>query len=306
MNLSSLSLPELEVRLAAPGIFLQTGPFITHVRSTMSSVAEGMAQLYSDYPLARQTDFADFHVSVERPRTYRRWLKPQVHFRFDGRSPFKPLPIDQAFPMLEWGLNWCVSSHANRYLIIHAAVVEKGGVAAVLPAPPGSGKSTLCAALVNRGWRLLSDELALLCIDSGKIAPLPRPVSLKNTSIDVIRGYVPQGVFSRRVRDTMKGSISHLKPPGDSVRRMAELVRPGWIIFPKWQNESPVRFQPLSRARTLMRVAENAFNFSTLGTRGFEALARLVDASLCYDFTYSILDEAVEAFAALKPMAVVA
>jgi predicted ATPase len=29
----------------------------------------------------------------------------------------------------------------------------------ILPAPPGSGKSTLCAALVTRGWRLLSDEL---------------------------------------------------------------------------------------------------------------------------------------------------
>lgn len=306
MNLSSLSLPELEVRLAAPGIFLQTGPFVTHVRSTLSSVAEGMAQLYSDYPLAGQTDFADFHVSVERPVTYRRWLKPQVHFRFDGRSPFKPLPIDQAFPMFEWGLNWCVSSHANRYLIIHAAVVEKDGVAAVLPAPPGSGKSTLCAALVNRGWRLLSDELALLGIDNGKIAPLPRPVSLKNTSIDVIRGYVPQGVFSRKVRDTMKGSISHLKPPADSVRRMAELARPGWIIFPQWQKASPARLQPLSRARALMRVAENAFNFSTLGSRGFEALARLVDTSLCYDFTYSILDEAVEAFAALKPTVAVA
>jgi HprK-related kinase A len=175
-----------------------------------------------------------------------------------------------------------------------------------MPAPPGSGKSTLCAALVNRGWRLLSDELGLLGIDNGMITALPRPVSLKNSSIDVIRDYVPQGVFSRKVRDTMKGSISHLKPPGDSVRRMSEPARPGWIIFPKWQKESPVRLQSLSRARAFMRVAENAFNFSTLGTRGFEALARLVDASLCYEFTYGSLDEAVEAFAALKPTAAVA
>jgi hypothetical protein len=306
LNLSSLSLPELEVRLAAAGIFLQTGPFITHVQSTLPSVAEGIARLYADYPFSDQTDFADFHVSLGRPVTHRRWLKPQVHFRFDGRSPFKPLPVDQAFPMFEWGLNWCVSSHANRYLIIHAAVVEKDGAAAILPAPPGSGKSTLCAALVNRGWRLLSDELALFDIDNGKITPLPRPVSLKNMSIDVIHGYVPEGVFGRKVRDTMKGTISHLKPPEDSVRRANELAQPGWIIFPKWQKESPVRLQALSRARALMRVAENAFNFSMLGTRGFEALGRLVGTSLCYDFTYSILDEAVEAFSTLKPMAAVA
>jgi HprK-related kinase A len=306
LNLSSLSLPELEGRLATSGIFLQTGPFITHVQSALPSVAEGMAQLYSDYPLAGQTDFADFHISLERPVTYRRWLKPQVHFRFDGRSPFKPLPADQAFPMFEWGLNWCVSSHANRYLIIHAAVVEKDGVAAVLPAPPGSGKSTLCAALVNRGWRLFSDELALLDIDNGRFTPLPRPVSLKNTSIDVIRTYVPDGVFGRKVRDTMKGAVSHLKPPRESVRRATEQARPGWVIFPKWQKDSPVRLQTLSRAQALMRIAENAFNFSTLGSRGFDALARLVDTSLCYDFTYGVLDEAIEAFAALKPRAVVA
>ena len=44
-----------------------------------------------------------------------------------GILPFAPLPLDQAFPMLEWGLNWCVSAHCHQYLIFHAAVVEKSG-----------------------------------------------------------------------------------------------------------------------------------------------------------------------------------
>ncbi len=93
--------------------------------------------------------------------------------------------------MLEWGLNWCVSAHCHQYLIFHAAVIEKSGRALILPAPPGSGKSTLCAGLVNRGWRLLSDELTLIDIASCGVVPLPRPVSLKNASIDVIRAYAP-------------------------------------------------------------------------------------------------------------------
>jgi predicted ATPase len=33
-------------------------------------------------------------------------------------------------------------------------VVERDGHALILPAMPGSGKSTLTAALVQRGWRL--------------------------------------------------------------------------------------------------------------------------------------------------------
>lgn len=306
MNLSSLTLPELEGRLGGPGIYLHTGAFVTHIRSSIASVADGLGLLYADYPLAAQNDFADFHVSLERPANARRWFKPQVLFRFDGRSPFKPLPFDQAFPMLEWGLNWCVSSYANLYLIIHAAVVEKSGFAAILPAPPGSGKSTLCAALINRGWRLLSDELTLIRVDDGQIVPLPRPVSLKNGSIDIIRDYVATGVFSRKVLDTMKGTIAHLKPPLDSVARADEVARPGWIIFPRYQPDARPQLTELPQSRAFMRVAENAFNFSSLGSAGFDTLANVIDKSQCFEFTYSALDDAVDTFSSLQPMASVA
>jgi hypothetical protein len=55
-----------------------------------------------------------------------------------------------------------------------------------------------------------------------------------------------------------------------------------------------------------MRAAENAFNYSVLGRRGFETLAGLIDTSVCYDFTYSALDDAVEMFSSLKPKAAIA
>ncbi len=303
MLVSSLTPSEVGVRLRQSGLFIQTGSFITHLQSSISGVAEGVSLLYADYPLLEQADFADFHVSLGYPRNLRRWFRPQVLFYFDGEPPFKPLPLDQAFPMLEWGLNWCVSSHANRYLIIHAAVVEKGGHAAILPAPPGSGKSTLCAALVNRGWRLLSDELALVRVSDGKIIPLPRPVSLKNQSIDIIQQYEPGAIISRKVSDTMKGTVAHMKVPTDSVTRAAETARAAWVIFPKYQAGAATRLEALPQARAFMRVADNAFNYSLLGVKGFEAMAGLIDASLCYDFTYSVLDEAIETFAALKPPA---
>lgn len=264
-------------------------------------MAEAIRLLYSDYPLAPKADFADFHVRLARPRGLRRWFKPQVLFLLDGTPPFKPLPFDQAFPMLEWGLNWCVSSQANSYLIIHAAVVEKGGYAAILPAPPGSGKSTLCAALVNRGWRLLSDELALIRVSDGKIIALPRPVSLKNQSIDIIQRYEPDAIFSRKVNDTIKGTVAHMKPPADSIARAEETAQAAWVIFPKYQAGATAQLEALPQSRAFMRVADNAFNYSPLGIKGFEAMTGLINASLCYDFTYSVLDEAIETFDTLKP-----
>jgi hypothetical protein len=256
-----------------------------------------LADLYGHFEVrnSRQA-FADFHVELNPPSTLRRWFRPQVNFSFDGKQPFKPLPMDQAYPMLEWGLNWCVSVHAHHYLIIHAAVVEKNGLAAILPAPPGSGKSTLTAGLVQSGWRLLSDELTLIDRKSGMIHPLPRPVSLKNQSIDVIRRFAPEAFINRPSYDTAKGTVAHMRPPKESVRRQHDPARPGWVIFPKWETDAETRLTSRSKADTFMFLAQNAFNYSHLGADGFRVGTALIEQAECYDFRYSRLNEAVAAF----------
>jgi HprK-related kinase A len=301
-KVSALTSSELEYRLKH-GIDLQTGTFVTHLKTPVASVAEGIGLLYADYQLLDPGGFADFHVSLDRPANLRRWYKRQVLFLCDGKAPFKPLPYDQAFAMLEWGLNWCVSSHANSYLMIHAAVVEKNGHAAILPAPPGSGKSTLCAALVHRGWRLFSDELALVRLSDGKLIPLARPVSLKNDAIDIIRDYQPDAIFSRKIADTIKGTVAHMKVPTDSIEHGVQHAKASWVIFPKYQPGASARLEAVPQARAFMRVADNAFNYSLLGAGGFAALARVIDSAQCYDFSYSVLDQAMHAFADLTPSA---
>lgn len=303
-TVSSLDARALRARLAGPGLRLQTGPFLSHVRSPLPEVAEGISLLYGGYPLADDAAVADFHIRLAPAPGLRRWVRRQVHFDLDGIVPFKPLPAEHAFPMFEWTMNWCVSTRAHGWLIIHAAVVEKDGCAAVLPAPSGSGKSTLCAALVTRGWRLLSDEMALVDLRSGMLTPVPRPVSLKNASIDLVRQFAAAAgvpaVMSRPVADTSKGTVAHLQAPLDSVRRAAEPARPGWIIFPRWQAGAPAQLTPAPRARAFMRLAENGFNYNLLGGAGFDALAGLVESSACYEFTYSSLDEAIDVFASLE------
>lgn len=304
MKLLQLPPAELRRQLADGGLWLRTGPFSVRLRSRIPRVAEGLAQLYGQFEVRSSHEaFADFHVSVNPPRGLRRWIRPQVCFAFDDRPPFKPLPYDQAFPMLEWGLNWCVSTQAHHYLIIHAAVVEKNGRAAILPAPPGSGKSTLTAGLVLSGWRLLSDELTLIDRATGLIQPLPRPVSLKNESIDVIRRFDPAVYINRASHDTVKGTVAHMRPPRDSVLRQHEAARPGWVIFPRWQAGAATGFTPRSQAQTFMFLAQNAFNYSHLGADGFRVGSALIDQVACFDFAYSDLHEAVAAFDRLAAQA---
>ncbi|MBZ2206118.1 HprK-related kinase A [Massilia soli] len=299
LTVASLTRAELGKRMAGPGLRLQTGAFITQVRTPIASVADGIALLYADYPLRDDAQFADFHIALSRPPGLRRWFRPQVRFEYDGGSMFRPLPLDQAFPMFEWGLNWCISSRAHSYLVIHAAVVEKDGRAVILPAPPGSGKSTLCAALIHHGWRLLSDELAMIRLRDGLIEPLPRPVSLKNASIGIIREYVRGTVFSRLVHDTVKGTVAHLKAPGASVARAAETARPAWVVFPKYEAGTAAVLAPLAKAGAFMQLAANSFNYTVLGQAGFDALGDVIDQSACYSFTYSALDDAIATFARL-------
>jgi HprK-related kinase A len=293
---AELSRRELEERLGGDGLRLRTGPIVTSIRSTIEAVAKGISLHYGAHPLEDADGFADFHISVERPRNVRRWINPQVVFRFDGDAPFSPLPAQQAFPMLEWGLNWCISSHCHQYLTIHGAVVERAGRAIVLPAPPGSGKSTLCAGLAFSGWRLLSDELTLIEPNTGAVVPVPRPISLKNASIDVLRVFAPAATIGPAVHETIKGSVAHVKPPVEGVLRADETAMPRWIVLPRYSAGAAARLEPLSKGAAFMQLIDNSFNYNVHGRRGFDALAGLIDGCECYEFSYSRLGDAAAVF----------
>lgn len=295
----ALPATELRRRLDSGLFRLRTGPFVSSIRTSLSSVQEGLARLYAEHRVESDMTFTDFVIGVDRPAGLRRWIKPQVVFTFDGDRPFAPLPGDQGFALFEWGMNWCVHTHCHQYLILHAAVLERDGRALVLPAPSGSGKSTLCAGLAFNGWRLLSDELTV--IDPGRLVvlPVPRPISLKNTSIDVIRQFVPEAVMSEVVHDTTKGSVAHCKPAADAIAREQEVAHPAWLVIPRYQKGTEAKLQPMPKARAMMKAVDSTFNFNVQRRGGFESLGRLVDRCACFEFTYSHLEEAVAVFAEL-------
>lgn len=303
MIVADLTRRELNRRLKGPGLCLRTGPFVARINTGIGLVAEGIGSLYADHEVVEPCAFADWNVAMVRPRDTRRWYRPQVLFLFDGWSPFKPLPASQALPGLEWGLNWVVASHAHNYLMLHAAAAARDGRAVIMPGASGSGKSTLCAALVQRGWRLLSDELAMIEPASGRLTGLARPISLKNESIEVMRRFAPQGVFSEPARDTVKGDVSLMKPPAASVRQARETAAPAWVVAPRFQAGAALELEPLSPAEMLIDLGYNAFNYSILGETGFRVLTDLVDRCPCYRITYGSLEAAIDAFASLPAKA---
>ena len=278
-----------------PDIYLRTGPFIFHIESDCADVTSGINLLYDPRCVLGRQAFSDYHVGMARP-FLRRWFRPQAVFLFDGYAPFLPGPKAHASPMLEWGMNWVVAHTAHQYLIIHAAVVERHGLALLLPAPPGSGKSTLSAGLVFRGWRLLTDELALVRPDTVEIIPLARPISLKNESIDVIRRFAPDAVIGPASEGSTKGTIALLRVPAASIDKIDAPARPRWIVFPRYQAGAALRLTVRSKAQTFVELGESAMNYNILGEGGFNAMADLIDRCEIGDFVYSDLEEAVRFF----------
>lgn len=273
---------------------ISIGSFDIRLRSNIPSVARGVEVLYPDYALSPDEELVDFEIELYSPSLLRRWLRPQVAFSFEGQAPFKPLPLAQAFAMFEWGLNWVVANNAHQYAIVHAATVEKSGRAVILPGAPGSGKSTLCATMVCKGWRLLSDEMALISLNDGLLWPIPRPISLKNASIDILRDYSQSVVMGETVADTAKGTVAHMRAPRASIDAGRTPARPHFIAFPTYKCGTPAHATPLGKGQALMRLIENCFNYPVLGSKGFTALADTIDQCECLAIEYDSMDQAME------------
>jgi len=171
--------------------------------------------------------------------------------------------------------------------------VMRGQTVAIVGAS-GSGKSTLTAALLHRGWRLLSDELTLIDPQTCEMIPMPRPVSLKNASIEVMQRFAPGIEFGSEVRETSKGLVAHFAPPAPAVAAQAQRAAPGWVVFPRYVPDAPAKLAPMERSRSMMGLIENAFNYDIFGDEGFALLGDLVERSGCYSFSYGQLEEAVQ------------
>ena len=194
-----------------------------------------------------------------------------------------------------------VGQRANNLLLLHAGAVERDGLALVMPAVPGSGKSTLTAALAMRGWRLLSDEFGAYDPQSASFCPVLKPVALKNRSIEVIRRFAPDAVLGPVFAKTRKGDVAHLASPPQAVAARGRTAAPGAFLLPKWQDGSETRLEPLVENRLFPALAFNAFNYGLLGLVGFHSAVDLVRQCPGWQLVYSDLEEAVAAIAGLWP-----
>lgn len=255
---------------------LQVGPVSFRIGSEWRQPVAQLRRLYAGYP--EPDGVCDFTVRLEAERVWRRWLRPSVAIRGDYVLPdAAPLPLALGLLAAEMGMNLQMALGQKRFLLLHAASVERDGRALLLTGHSGAGKSTLGALLGERGWRFMGDEFALLDLEDGRLRPFPRAVSLKNESLGLFDGVDPARL-GPVLTGTPKGTVRHLRPNCEAVERMGEPAKPVMIVFPRFGRDLEPIVREVGAAEAFMRLTQASTNYVALGERGFDALIRFVGA----------------------------
>ena len=279
--------------LRSAGLLIDYGACCVHIKGANAGFGSVLREVYAMFPRLTEPTFADFHVRLRPGHGLRRWLRPQARFSIDGIEPFEPFPLSHALPLFEWGVNWCFAQRFNQYVLLHAGALALADRSVVMAATPGSGKSTLSAALMLSGFRLLSDEFGVLKPDTGELLPMLKPVALKNESIAVIRDFSTAARIGPTYPKTRKGDVAHLAPDEQSVDAAHRPARPTLVIFPRFRAGAPLALKPQPPEQAFARLAFNSFNYSLLGPVSFHTVADLAENCPAFELTYSRLDEAI-------------
>ncbi|CAN5289892.1 HprK-related kinase A [soil metagenome] len=253
---------------------VRVGPVGFRIGSAWRGPIAAMEALYAEYPRA---PIPDFTVRLQPPNPWRRLIRPSVAIQGDHvLAEAVPLPLSMGLLAAEMGMNLQIALGERRFLLLHAASVERDGRALILTGESGSGKSTLSALLGANDWRFMGDEFVLIEPETGRAFPFPRPVSLKNQSIAALTALLPDDRFGPLLTNTPKGDIRHLRPDTSAIAKMEEPAVPALILFPCFGPPRDVREVAASEA--FVRLTQASTNYVALGERGFSALTRLVTA----------------------------
>jgi hypothetical protein len=212
--------------------------------------------------------------------------------------------VEALAPVIK-SLVWMTALRDQRFFLeIHAGVVSDGARCLLLPAAPGSGKSTLTAALVHAGYEYFSDEVALLADRTLAVHPVPLAICVKDSGIDVLAKLFPR-LRTLPLHHRGDGKRVAYMPISTPQRPATAKPRPvAALVFPRLARGAGTALIPLSRGEALQRLLAECLAVSErLDVRRVDALVRWIAGIDCYALNHDALDDAVAAIASIFPCA---
>lgn len=169
-------------------------------------------------------------------------------------------------------LHQLAPKRSRDFLSVHAGAVTWNGGAVILPAGMDVGKSSLTAALVERGFGYLSDEVAAIDPMFDRVYPFPKRIWLDDEALAFFPG-LGERLEDRRPLTAQVGQ--RFIRPEDLGGALGTASPVRWIVFPGTDRDGPPRLTPVGRAQAVERIAENAFNLYRYADRGVILLSRI-------------------------------
>jgi hypothetical protein len=197
--------------------------------------------------------------------------------------------LEAITPALKAYLVQQVLARDDYRLAAHAAAVARGDRVLLLPGDAGTGKSTLAAALIARGFAFLGDDTVLL-EDDLRVRGLPFALAVKAGAWDLLKPYHPS-LFALPVDRRPDGRVVRYLRPG----AIADAALPArWMIFPNWDQAVGQGLQRLSRIEALKRFLPGCYaSARRLGAADMAQLITWIEGIECYTLDSSDLAGAV-------------
>ncbi len=186
-----------------------------------------------------------------------------------------------------WEVNRMVRSTPGTRILIHAAAVEIDGRGVLLCGASGSGKSTLALALVERGARYLSDEIAAIDDVTMTVSAYPKPITLRPDSWEFVTSLFPN--CPSEVAGLMR-DLWFVVPKSASDETRASL-----IVLPNQLVGVGAAIAEVGGDAALVALCENTHGLRAAGVPMFRRLARIARQSGALSGSVRSLPEACDA-----------
>jgi len=183
------------------------------------------------------------------------------------------------------------SRHNPWSVIFHAAAVAKEGVGMLIPAIGGSGKTTLSAYLMARGYQFLNDDAVPLLTDEPVLFPAPICLSIKHGSWPVLANDFPEMAALREFGNDER-RFKYLSPRDHQI--CTEPVPCRLILLPDYSpNHRETLLEPVPAVAVFQDIIEGGCIMDRpVDPVKLGGVVSWLDGIACYRISYSQLADA--------------
>lgn len=178
----------------------------------------------------------------------------------------------------------------NYLVLLHASGVSYKNTSIIFPAIGGSGKSTLCAALIKNGFSYINDDVIPVDYKTGNLISIPFCIGVKQGSWKVLEKYY-SNIQQLHTFGKNNLNIKYLPPPKAS--QFNKIHRPKFLVIPSYNKGSECIIEKVTPIDGLKAIIEGESLLKLpLDNNSIKRLIVWIEGLECYKLKYDNLDDA--------------